>query len=119
MTISALVPVYNGADFLERCLDGILESVRRLQADATRDVAVEIVAVDDASTDATASMLDGLAAREPCLSVVRHAANLGLGEARNTGVRHSTGEWIAWVDADDAVTPEWLPRLAESADAVL
>ena len=116
MTISALVPVYNGADFLERCLDSILESVRRLQADATRDVAVEIVAVDDASTDATASILDGLAARESCLSVVRHAVNLGLGEARNTGVRQAKGEWIAWVDADDAVAPEWLPRLAESAE---
>ena len=110
MKITAIVPVYNGAGCLGRCLESILSSVA-----AGGGAASELVVVDDASTDATAEVIERFRRRIPEIVVARHERNLGLGEARNTGLRHATGEWIAWVDADDEVTKDWFARISENA----
>ena len=109
MKLSAVVPVYNGAEGLERCL----ESIRGSSA-AGGNATLELVVVDDASTDATPRIIERFRERFPEIVVVRHEANRGVGEARNTGLVHATGEWVAWVDADDTVAPEWFARLAEN-----
>ena len=109
MRLSAVVPVYNGAECLERCLESI-----RGSAAAGSNATLELVVVDDASTDATPRIIECFKQRFPEIVVARHETNRGLGEARNTGLAHATGEWVAWVDADDAVAPEWFARLAEN-----
>ena len=109
MKLSAVVPVYNGAGCLERCLESI-----RVSSVAGGNATLELVIVDDASTDATPRIIERFRQHIPEFVVARHETNLGLGEARNTGLAHATGEWVAWVDADDAVAPEWFARLAES-----
>lgn len=109
---SVVVPVYNGERWLERCLDSIVCSIGEAKN-------WEIVCVDDASTDASADVLSRFAAHVtiPC-RLVRHDVNRGSGEARNTGLERARGEWIAWVDADDRVCPDWAPRIAQELKQV-
>ncbi|MBR4653626.1 MAG: glycosyltransferase family 2 protein [Kiritimatiellae bacterium] len=110
MKLSVVIPVNNGAGCLGRCLESILAS----SAAADGSVALELLVVDDASTDATPCVVERFRQRLPGVVVVRHEANLGVGEARNAGLRRATGEWVAWVDADDEVEPEWFSRMTQT-----
>lgn len=94
-TVSALLPVYNGAATLARALDSIFAG--QSQPD-------EVLVIDDGSTDTTAHVLAAYAARQPALRVVTMAANGGLRAALNHGVAEARGDFIARIDADD----EWL-----------
>jgi len=81
-------------------------------------VDVEVIVVDDASTDETATHLDRL--HEPGLRVLRHATAQGVARARNTGVEAARGEWVAFLDDDDVWSPRKLRAqmdVAESAKA--
>ncbi|MFC0007398.1 glycosyltransferase family 2 protein [Micromonospora siamensis] len=100
--ISIIIPVFNVADFLPRCLDSVL-------ADPAPDI--EVIAVDDASPDASGAVLDERAATDGRLRVVHLSENAGLGGARNAGLDRARGEYVWFVDADD-----WLPE--GSVDAV-
>ncbi|WBB79423.1 glycosyltransferase family 2 protein [Micromonospora sp. WMMD882] len=93
--LSVVVPVHGVEAYLATCLDSIL-------AEAADDV--EVVAVDDASPDGCGAILDGYAAHDPRVRVVRLTDNVGLGGARNAGLDRATGEHVWFVDADD-----WLP----------
>jgi hypothetical protein len=99
--VSVLLTTYNGADFLRETLDSVL---------AQRFSDFEIVAVDDASTDATPDVL--AACTDPRLRVVRSPRRLGVAEARNFGFSHCRGAYIAAQDHDDLSRPE---RLAVQA----
>ncbi len=105
--LSVVVPVYNVADYLPACLASI-----RSQAGPD----LEIVAVDDGSTDDSASRLADLAAVDRRLKVVTQA-NQGLGAARNTGVDHATGEFLWFVDSDDLLTPGAINLLLSTIEA--
>jgi glycosyltransferase involved in cell wall biosynthesis len=96
--ISVVVPVHNAAAHLAGCLDSIL-------ADASADL--ELVAVDDGSTDGSAALLAERAARDPRLVVVRHEGgrNRGVATSRNLGLACARGEYVRFVDADDRVRP--------------
>jgi glycosyltransferase involved in cell wall biosynthesis len=96
-----VVAVYNGARTLRECLD----SITRLDYPAER---LEIVCVDNASTDATPQILAGHAARCRLL----REAKRGPAAARNAGVRNASGEVVAFTDADCTVDPGWLRHLA-------
>lgn len=89
--LSVLVPVYNVAAWLPRCLDSICAQ--------TYDN-LEILCVDDGSTDASPSILEVYAARDSRIKVIRQQ-NGGLSAARNTALEHASGEWVAGVDSDD------------------
>ena len=91
MKISVVIPVYNQAPYLAECLDSML-------AQTLRDI--EVVCVDDGSTDGSGRMLDGYAERDPRVKVI-HQANAGAGPARNAGMDAATGEFIAFMDPDD------------------
>lgn len=91
MKVSVVIPVYNQAPFLAECLDSVL-----LQT--LRDI--EVVCVDDGSTDGSGKILDGYAARDSRVKVI-HQANAGVGKARNTGMDAAGGEFIAFMDPDD------------------
>ncbi len=90
---SIIIPVYNVEQWLERCLESIL-------ADQCKDM--EILLVDDGSTDSSGQICDQYAAAHPFIQVI-HKENGGLSSARNAGLDHATGEWISFIDSDDWV----------------
>lgn len=89
--ISIVVAVYNIAPYLERCVDSIRSQTYRN---------LEIILVDDGSTDACGAMCDRFE-KEDNRIVVIHKENGGLSDARNAGAKAATGEYIAYVDGDD------------------
>ncbi|MGI8646037.1 MAG: glycosyltransferase family 2 protein [Nocardioides sp.] len=93
--LSVVVPAYDVEDYLPAALDSLLSQ---------RGVALEVVVVDDGSTDSTGDVAEESAAREPRVRVV-HTENQGLGAARNEGARHVTGDLLAFCDSDDVVPP--------------
>ena len=94
--ISIIIPVYNGAAFLPMCLDSILsQSMREL----------EIIIVDDGSTDETPAVCDRYAGADQRVRVLRREKNSGVSEARNAGAACATGEYFWFVDADDTIEP--------------
>jgi len=100
--VSAIVPVYNGERFLAEALDSAL-------AQSMRDL--EIIVVDDGSTDGTAAIADAYAARHPGVVRSIHQPNLGLCHARNAALTAASGRYFALLDSDDV----WLPHhLADS-----
>ena len=99
--ISVIIPVYNAEQFLPACLDSVLHQDYP---------SFEILVIDDGSTDGSAALIDRYAAREPRI-VALHQRNAGVSAARNRGVAEARGEYIAFVDADDRVTPTYLSHL--------
>lgn len=106
-----VVPVYNAASRLRDCLTTILTQ-------SFDDL--ELIAVDDASTDASCAVLDEFADQDPRVRVLHQAANSGPGAARNLGIASARGSYVLFVDADDQLTGEALRRIADriaSADS--
>lgn len=102
---SVLVAVYNAAPYLRACLDSILhQSVDELQ----------ILCVDDASTDDSAQILSEYAARDKRVEVIRLDHNQGQASARNVALTRAKGEWILMVDADDLLGEDALEELART-----
>ena len=99
--ISVVVPIYNVEAYLAACLDS-------LGAQEVDDL--EVVMVDDGSTDGSAAIAAGFAARDPRFRLLRQA-NGGLSRARNTGVDAATGEYLAFLDSDDVLAPDAYARL--------
>ena len=102
--VSVVVPVYDVAAYLPACLDSILSS---------RHQALDVVVVDDGSTDGSGAVADAYADRDPRVRVV-HTANHGLGAARNEGLRHVRGDLLAFADSDDVVPATAYPTLVRS-----
>lgn len=99
--ISVVVPVYNVEKYLERCVNSILnQSYKNL----------EIILVDDGSTDSSGAICDNFAKKHSRLRVY-HTQNSGLSSARNFGLEKSSGEYIAFIDSDDFVKPDFLMHL--------
>ena len=114
--ITILTAVYNAADTLPRCLDSLLGQTL---AD------IEVICIDDASTDASPAILDGYARRDSRVRVIHLGTNGGQARARNAGLAQARGEYIGMVDADDWLAPDalhqaWAVTLSHpDADAVL
>lgn len=102
MKISVIVPIYNIKDCLERC-------VKSIQAQTYEDM--EIILVDDGSTDGTAKLADSLAVGDE-RTVVYHKENGGSSSARNFGISKANGEYFGFVDSDDYIEPDMYEKLA-------
>jgi glycosyltransferase involved in cell wall biosynthesis len=100
--------VYNVADYLPDFIDSIAKQTFDLGR-------VEVIMVDDGSTDESRRLLDDWATRQPGLVRVIGQQNAGQGAARNAGVAAATGEWVTFPDPDDIVDPDYL----ETVDAFL
>ena len=98
--VSVIVPVFNGAQHLGACLDSIRNQTYPV---------LEIVVVDDGSTDATPEILELVARDDERISVIRQE-NQGVSRARNEGLRASTGNFLTFVDADDVLHPDLIAR---------
>lgn len=101
MEISIIIPVYNKAEYLEKCFKSIFDQDFE---------SFEVVAVDDGSTDGSGHICDQWAASEPRLRVL-HTPNGGVTAARRKGVEASEGRYIMFADADDLLTPGALPMM--------
>jgi CDP-glycerol glycerophosphotransferase len=104
--ISVIVPIYEMEAYLDDCL-------RSVAAQTFADL--EVVMVDDGSTDGSAAIAERHAERDGRLRLVRQA-NGGLGHARNTGVRAATGEFLLFLDSDDRLPPDALALLLGSLE---
>ncbi|MBO7253348.1 MAG: glycosyltransferase family 2 protein [Oscillospiraceae bacterium] len=103
--ITVVVPAYNNETWLPRCLDSLL---------AQDHPDMEIIVVNDGSSDGTAKVLDGYAERYANIVAV-HQENAGVTAARLAGVRQATGDWIGFVDSDDTVDPDMYSHLLANA----
>lgn len=94
--ISIIVPVYNVKNYIEKCLDSICGQTYRN---------LEVIVVDDGSTDGSGALCDAYARKDNRIRVV-HRENGGLSAARNEGLDMATGEYIGFVDSDDWIDPD-------------
>lgn len=102
--ISIIIPVYNTEQYLGKCLDSVIfQTYKNLQ----------IILVDDGSTDNSPSICDDYAKADSRITVM-HQKNAGVSAARNTGLAAVKGEWIGWVDSDDWIEPEMFARMIEA-----
>ena len=114
MKLSIIVPIYNVAPYLRKCVDSLI----------TQDISdYEIILVDDGSTDNSGLIADEIAAyphplpegKGVSINVI-HQANAGLSVARNTGIAAAQGQYILFVDSDDYLQPNTLATLLEQAE---
>lgn len=104
-TISIIIPVYNVAKELIRCIGSV---------DSQSYKEIQVVLVDDGSTDGSGDLCDELASDRPELVVV-HKTNGGLSSARNAGLNVAKGDWIMYLDSDDALMPDACEGLIRTA----
>lgn len=122
MKISVVIPVYNVERYLARCLDSVLAAARQFLS-AQEGGAVEIICVNDGSTDGSAAILDQYAQRarqadDSRLSwIALTKPNGGPGSARNAGLDRLTGDYVTFVDSDDWIPSQALSTFAAIADA--
>ena len=106
--ISVIVPVYNVEDYLERCVESILQQTY---------THFELILINDGSTDSSGLICENLASRHENIKVY-HLENAGVSNARNTGIKLATGAWITFIDSDDFVTQDYLATLASAAEGL-
>jgi glycosyltransferase involved in cell wall biosynthesis len=109
INISIVVPVYNSAPFLTRCLNSLCGQTL---------VNIEIICVDDASTDNSLSILNTFKAKDKRIKLIHNTENLGAGMSRNSAMKVASGEFIGFCDSDDYIDAEYYEALYKhSTDA--
>ncbi len=93
--ISVIIPVYNVAAYLPQCLESVLSQ---------EDSDLEVILIDDGSTDGSGAVCDGYALRDSRVRVI-HQKNSGGAAAKNAGLRVASGEYLSFVDSDDYLEP--------------
>lgn len=102
--ISVILPAFNCKNYIERCIDSILNQTY---------TNLEIIIIDDGSTDGTSLICDKYALKDNRIKVI-HQQNKGVSEARNLGIKLSTGEYISFIDNDDWISPNYFQCLFEA-----
>ena len=103
--VSIIVPVYNVDRYIKKCLDSIKSQSYKN---------IEVIVVDDGSTDMSGNIADEYV--KTCSNFcVFHKKNGGLSDARNFGLKKANGEWVAFIDSDDYVEPEFIEKLLHFA----
>ena len=93
--ISVIIPVYNTRQYLSACLDSLLAQT---YAD------LELLFIDDGSTDGSSELLDSFAEKDSRIRVI-HQENGGVCAARNRGIAEARGAWLSFIDSDDTLDP--------------
>ena len=104
--VSIIVPVYQVKDYIDECVESLLRQ---------NYTNLEILLVDDGSTDGSGAICDEYARRDNRIRVI-HQENQGLSAARNAGLDQAVGEYVAFVDSDDAVMQDYIETLYDLAD---
>lgn len=106
--VTIIIPAFNAGAFLSHAVESACAQTYRN---------IEILVVDDGSSDNTQAIAQELARRDPRVRLLAHAVNCGVSAARNLGLREAKGDWIAILDADDRFQPERLEHLVRFAEA--
>lgn len=106
--VSVVVPAYNAAKYLPRCVESILQQTNR---------SLEVLVINDGSTDNTATIADDYALRDSRVKV-SHQSNAGVSAARNCGLDLAKGEFVCFIDSDDWVEPNMLEEMISYCDQV-
>lgn len=101
--ISVIIPVYNVEKYLNKCITSVVEQTYKN---------LEIIIVDDGSTDQSPEICDEWKKRDSRIQVV-HSSNGGAGKARNTALDMATGDYVTFVDSDDYIAPQMYQVLLE------
>lgn len=104
--VSVIVPVHNAQATLKRCVNSIIHQ---------EYTDLELLLVDDGSTDRSGLICDEFAAQDERIAVI-HKANSGVSDARNQGLSRARGKYLQFVDSDDWITPDATKRLVKAAD---
>ena len=112
LAVSVIIPVYNAAPYLERCLRSAVAAVTAVSDPS------EIIVVENGSTDASPSILEKWRLRYPALIRIIQCAKKGVAAARNCGVRVSSGKWLQFLDADDELLTDKLSRQLAISDGI-
>ena len=107
--ISFIIPIYNAEPYLVRCVQSVLKQ--------TTAEPLQVILVDDGSTDNSLAIAQE-AAREEKRIVVLRQPHAGQSAARNLGLKHAQGEYVAFVDADDAIAQDWCEKHVEAIEGV-
>lgn len=97
--VSIIVPMYNVESYVEQCFNSIA---------AQQHENIEVIVIDDASTDRSGAIADEFAARDSRFKVVHLPANVGSSSARNVGLENASGNYVAFVDSDDFVDNDFI-----------
>ncbi len=113
--ISVIVPFYNSEEYLEEAVVSVIEQDYR---------ELEIILVDDLSTDNSLQLAEDLRIRDSRIRILRHTENRGVGPARNSGVEKASGEYLIFLDSDDYFKPGalkllWQAAVRENIDVVI
>lgn len=108
--ISVIIPCYNVARWIDRCMTSIVRQTVGMDV-------LEIICIDDASTDDTWIHLQEWERKFPeNILLIRQEVNRRQGAARNVGLQYASGKWVAFVDADDWVEPDYIASLYDAAE---
>lgn len=97
MLVTVVVPIYNMAFYLDRCLSSVLKQTYK---------EIEVILIDDCSTDNSFEIIKNFERRDDRIRVFQNAENSLIGVSRNLGIREANGEFIWFVDADDWIELE-------------
>ena len=104
--ISVIIPVYNTERYIDRCLESVTSQ-------SVSDI--EIICVDDASTDGTPALLEAWKERDPRVRVIRNAENMLESVSRNVGLEAARGDYVYFIDSDDWIDQGYLEAMLEHA----
>ena len=114
MKLSIVIPVYNTETWLGKCLDSLLpKGAEQSGAGSGKSPDLELICVNDGSTDGSGAILQDYARRYPELLTVIETPNGGLGHARNTGLEAAGGDYVLFVDSDDYLAPGAVEEMQE------
>lgn len=102
--VSVIIPVWNAEDNIEKLIQELFDQTYQ---------DIEIIAIDDGSSDGSLRILEQLAKKDPRLRV-EHQKNAGVSATRNRGIKLATGEYLVFIDSDDEVLPEFIEAMVEA-----
>ena len=102
-TVSVVVPLYNTEKYIAECIESVLDQTLR---------DLEVLVIDDGSRDRSMEIVEEIASQDSRVRLLRHpgGANLGVSRTRRLGIMEAKGEYLAFLDADDAFEPSKLER---------
>lgn len=104
--VTVIIPVYNTGPWLKRCLDSVCSQTL---------TDIEIICVNDGSSDASASILQEYVSHDNRLQTITFSKNQGVSIARNVAIAAARGEWLGFVDSDDGIAPDFYEKLTSAA----
>ena len=104
--VSVIVPVYNSAQYISKCINSLLE----------QDGAIEIIIINDASTDESFEIIEEYKERDSRITIINNDINRGAAYSRNIGLDKARGRYIMFVDSDDLLAPDAVKKITHKMD---